>query len=168
MLRRGRIDENDSLGARDHVEEFNEVLDGVLVERENERLWEVAECSDMVGDLVLLFSLASLLREGGTASRRGVELDGEVERLVVRCLDAYVDPLSELLRGPETDRFVETLDKRLVERLGVSLEFDAARLLEGCGGASILPRVLGLEVEETERLEYDPTFLARECPATGC
>jgi len=88
-----------------------------------------------------------------------------LERLVVRCLEANVDPYIEVLRGPDTERAVEMLDNRLVERLVTPFEPDTTRLA-ACwrgGGASIFPLEGGTdgpEADDTERFEYEPRFLA--------
>lgn len=61
-----------------------------------------------------------------TGLRSGA-VDVELDKLVVRCLEANVGSCSELRMGPDTERFGVILDNRLAERLGVSLEPDTAR-----------------------------------------
>jgi hypothetical protein len=138
---------DESLGARDQVDvEIMEARERFIAERPLETI------SDMEGELLRLFSAVN--RNGSAKEgRRGGGGEGlEPERLVVRCLEANVEPHIEALSGPDTDRDEEVIDKRLVERLCGSFDPDRARRVAewtGWGGAS-LPRE-GIDRDDTDR-----------------
>lgn len=79
------------------------------------------------------------------------------DKLVVRCRDANVEVEGfedEGVIGPETDRAEEdTVDKRLVDLLGVSEDPDKARLGSDWAGERYFPRLEGVRAEGlTDRL----------------
>lgn len=132
---------NDCLGARDHVD-IDEVeragtpLD-LELHPEKERVCncEKDEASEKVGDAVHFVRPVSALGLAGVPTVRLTGVADEEtsdDKLVVRCRDANVELEGfedEGVIGPETDRAEEdTVDKRLVDLLGVSVEPETTRL----------------------------------------
>lgn len=127
-------------GARDQVD----------IEEDERPAWERGndEVSETAGDELRFFcdddDDAVDVRDRECRRTGGVAATGV--KLLVRCLDANVDPYKEL---PDVDRCVDLTDIRLVERSNGSSEPDTARLL----GLGTFNRPLGLPLFATTESE---------------
>ena len=107
-----------------------------------------------MGDAVRFIRLVGALCLAGvpTVHLTGVaNEEASDDKLVVRWRDANVELEGfedEGVIGPETDRAEDTIDKRLVDLLGVSEEPETTRLATDWAGERCIPQLAGVHVED--------------------
>ena len=107
-----------------------------------------------MGDAVRFIRLVGALCLAGvpTVHLTGVaNEEASDDKLVVRWRDANVELEGfedEGVIGPETDRAEDTIDKRLVDLLGVSEEPETTHLATDWAGERCIPQLAGVRVED--------------------